>query len=127
MTGVQTCALPISIRDFLERLPDSALEGSTADSITIDVDRENRPPTGEVLFELCPDRGEEIVGAMPAVALGLRGTVTMVFHEDPSEPVLGSAEADGADRRIHFGEVCAFHFKEACEVSCKVCQRWMAA
>ena len=36
----------------------------------------------------------------------------MVFHEDASEPVLGSAEADGAEGRIHLGEVCAFHFGE---------------
>jgi len=51
----------------------------------------------------------------------------MVFHEDPSEPVFGSAEADGTDRRIHLGEVGAFHFREEGGVSCKVCQRWMAA
>ena len=86
-----------AVRDSFERLPDSALERRTANGLTVDADTENRPPTGEILFELSRDLGEESVSALPSVALCFRRTVTMVFHEDPGEPTLGSAEAEGAE------------------------------
>jgi hypothetical protein len=86
-----------TIRDSFERFPDPALELCTADGLMVDADRKNHPPTGEILFELSSDLGEESVDAPPAAALGFRGTVTMVIHENAGEPALGSAEADDAE------------------------------
>ena len=79
-----------AIRNCFKRRPDSALERRTADSLTIDVDRKSRPATGEILFELRPDLGEEGIGALPSVALRFPRTMTMVFHVDASEATLGS-------------------------------------